>query len=180
MTSRTRKQNEFDDLFSGQTSEKVDPEVLSFMLEPYSSDCRYLQEAFFYNKDDLGIAGKFSIPHSFYVASTGHFNAVEFVICFDQLYYVFFGEAVRRGLFPKMELDSLEDCRKALLSDRCTKEFKDIRFKTQINPKSFSGCFFIRDRKKDEKSEAWLIDSKFKDSTGGKATGQVTVCFRIE
>jgi len=118
MSISTRKKSNVDDLFSGKIGGKVAATVLASMLGSYSSSCKYLQEAIFNDKGCLEIAGRFCIPHSFYIESTGHFNAIEFIICFDQLHYVFFGEAVQRGLFPEMGFGSIENCRKILLSNR--------------------------------------------------------------
>ena len=36
----------------------------------------------------ISAKGRFSIPDSCYIDDTGHFNAVEFNICFNQLAYV--------------------------------------------------------------------------------------------
>jgi hypothetical protein len=43
-----------------------------------------------------------AIPESCYIDDTGHFNAVEFNICFNQLAYVLFGKCVDAGILQKL------------------------------------------------------------------------------
>ena len=70
----------------------VDPQLLARVLTPYKPHCRYLRTAAVRYATARSIAaasGTFSIPESCYIASTGHFNAVEFNICYNQLTYCF-------------------------------------------------------------------------------------------
>src|SRR5947209_11876750 len=69
----------------------VDPAVLDIVLAPYKTHCRYLQNVtaeLGQNSSPIASArGEFSISESCYIADTGHFNAVEFNICFNQIAY---------------------------------------------------------------------------------------------
>ena len=47
-------------------------------------------------------AGRFAIPESCYIDDTGHFNAVEFNICYNQLAYVMFGKCIELGMLQKL------------------------------------------------------------------------------
>ena len=49
--------------------------------------------------------GRFSIPESCYIDSTGHFNAVEFNICYNQLAYVLFAGCINAGVMGKVRDD---------------------------------------------------------------------------
>ncbi len=63
------------------------------VLTPYKDNCQYLKSAIvFSDKSDLydnklTSEGEFSIPESCYIDDTGHFNSVEFNICYNQLMY---------------------------------------------------------------------------------------------
>lgn len=89
------------------------------ILKPYRTEARYLRAARLEEVRGAGSAvsarkgtpliratGRFSIPHSCYIDDTGHFNAVEFNICFNQLAYVVFGKCIEDGIIKKLRLDS--------------------------------------------------------------------------
>lgn len=80
-------------------TEQIPEELLARVLEPYSyKGCRYLTDATYRaSGDSMFATGNFSIPESVYIRSTGHFNAVELVLCFNQLAYSAFAPAVRHG-----------------------------------------------------------------------------------
>ena len=75
------------------------------ILKPYRPRATYLrsaeitqfsEEALEDSASDVSLvtgAGRFSIPESCYIDDTGHFNAVEFNICYNQLAYVVFAKA---------------------------------------------------------------------------------------
>ena len=46
--------------------------------------------------------GQFSIPSSCYIQSTGHFNAVEFLICYNQLAYTTFGHLIAERILTAL------------------------------------------------------------------------------
>ena len=70
----------------------IGPEFLSRVLKPYREHCCYLKSANFQHHKTGGIQGltlhgQFSIDDSCYIDDTGHFNAVEYNICFNQIAY---------------------------------------------------------------------------------------------
>jgi len=84
------------------------------ILKPYRSNAKYLKSAQITQVSEeaqqdaaskvslvTGV-GRFSIPESCYIDDTGHFNAVEFNICFNQLAYVVFGKCVEAGLLQQV------------------------------------------------------------------------------
>jgi hypothetical protein len=77
----------------------VDSAVLAVVLAPYKLQCRYLSSVVAeYGQKGYSLPsarGEFSIPESCYIASTGHFNAVEFNICYNQLAYSLMGHIVQ-------------------------------------------------------------------------------------
>ena len=83
----------------------VDPQLLARVLTPYKPHCRYLRTAAvrYAGAKPIAVAsGTFSIPESCYIASTGHFNAVEFNICYNQLAYVLFAGCINAGVMGKV------------------------------------------------------------------------------
>jgi len=86
---------------------------LADILRPYRPHARYLKSAeitAFRAKaaDDksktalVTAGGRFSIPESCYIDDTGHFNAVEFNICFNQLAYVAFGKCLEANILKNL------------------------------------------------------------------------------
>jgi hypothetical protein len=84
------------------------------ILKPYRSNAKYLksaeitqfsEEANYDSTSKVSLVtgtGRFSIQESCYIDDTGHFNAVEFNICFNQLAYVVFGKCVEAGLLQRI------------------------------------------------------------------------------
>ena len=92
-------------------TERIPEELLTRVLEPYAyKGCRYLTDATYRaTGDSMYATGNFSIPESVYIRSTGHFNAVELVLCFNQLAYSAFAPAVRRGEIDGFRGWSIDD-----------------------------------------------------------------------
>lgn len=154
--------------------DRVSSDVMSMLLNPYFPSCRYLKSATFENGNGdggrMGVRGEFSIPSSCYIESTGHFNAVEFVICFNQLSYVLFGEAVERGLVPELRVKTLAEFVKEQLSKvYITKS--EMSFRKPIDAMEFNGSVYVRRRKTVRTSNFYFVDVVFGDSNGGKAKG---------
>lgn len=66
-----------------------DPSLLAQVLNPYKAHCKYLKSAQVTKEGDPHDGGRvigrceFSIPQSCYIDDTGHFNSVEFNICYN-------------------------------------------------------------------------------------------------
>lgn len=86
------------------------------VLEPYRPHARYLRSARITELRDksspvgggAGLVtgtGRFTIPSSCYIDDTGHFNAVEFNICFNQLAYVLFGKCIESDVLKRLRLE---------------------------------------------------------------------------
>jgi hypothetical protein len=74
----------------------IDHGITDLALSPYHTNCRYLKKAFADIRHDdhaqspIDLFGEFAIDESCYIASTGHFNAVEANICVNQISYAAF------------------------------------------------------------------------------------------
>ncbi|MFT2020435.1 FcoT family thioesterase [Streptomyces sp. 796.1] len=84
-----------------------DEPLLNRVLTPYKPHCRYLKAATVTRQGEprdggrVSARGEFTIPESCYIDDTGHFNAVEFNLCFNQLVYYLLAKSVKeRAMWP--------------------------------------------------------------------------------
>ncbi|MBX4211960.1 FcoT family thioesterase [Candidatus Pacearchaeota archaeon] len=158
-----------------EINEEVLQSSIDTMLLPYLPHCRYLKSAsIHYSEGKLSSSGRFEIPESCYIKSTGHFNATEFIFCFNQLGYVMFGEGIEKGLMPEIGLKSREDFQNIQLKDCYIAQMKEIKFKRPINPRSFTGDLRIANHKR-MGNVFYSIDAEFRDALGGSAKGNVLI-----
>ncbi|AOY79796.2 hypothetical protein BJP36_07510 [Moorena producens JHB] len=110
--------------------ERIDELLLQRTLSPYASKgAIYLQEAYidFKISDTVGstlredkdyvVRGEFSISESCYIDDTGHFNAVEFNICYNQLFYVALAQACSKHLLSSLKELTLDNFYRKQLSN---------------------------------------------------------------
>lgn len=168
------------------TLQPVDPALFAEMLAPYKPHCRYLLEAQVERKaDELLLAhdgtaaicraiGRFAIPEPCYIDATGHLNAVEVNICYNQLLYVILGQAIAKGLVPELGVFTLEQYRERRLPDVLIYHV-DVRFLQVIDSSAFQGELAITratDTKRSIKLETHLC---FWDANGGAARGNISI-----
>lgn len=159
------------------TTNPIKEELLAKVLEPYAcKDSRYLVDAAYKATEDSVLAyGNFSIGDSAYIRSTGHFNAVEFVLCFNQLAYCAFAPAVLNGEIAALRGWSIEDYFNYQLPSMLIKTTAS-RFKRQINASKFSARLSCKDFEVVERSLRYLkipCAIEFWDEQGGSASGEV-------
>ncbi len=168
--------------------EEVSQDLLRIFLEPYKDDCKYLKKAQFQyldskvapekfnseNKNLLSIKGEFSIPVSCYIADTGHFNSVEFNICYNQLFYVMIAYAVEHKLLTVMKDWDLAIYKRRQLSNFLIVKFSST-FRKQINSHQFQGTLSIN--KSSERGNLIILKTScaFYDSNDGWSEGDVTI-----
>ncbi|KAA1250462.1 hypothetical protein F0Q45_09595 [Mycobacterium simiae] len=151
-------------------------DVLSKVLEPYSyKGCRYLIDAESKSNANSVVAyGNFKINESAYIRSTGHFNAVELILCFNQLAYSAFAPAVINDDIPAFHGWSISDYCHHQLSSMLIKSTSS-RFRKPINPQKFSARLQSQDFQIIERSLRYLLVPcaiEFWDETGGAASGE--------
>jgi (3R)-3-[(carboxylmethyl)amino]fatty acid synthase len=165
------------------------------ILIPYKENVKYLKSAtilHYYDPDmddtrqvhDLvTIEGKFSIPDSCYIDNTGHFNAVEFNICYNQLAYVLFAKCIREGILQKLVPDwdekvnmSFDSFIEHQLSSMLIVKIEG-NFVRPINSEAFSATLTIN-------RILWACDTPFvhtkiafTDLHDGKSHGSVLLAF---
>lgn len=154
----------------------VGGDVVEQILTPYKREAVYLQSAVVdpnvRGKEVVAAHGEFVIPSSCYIADTGHFNAVEFNICYNQLAYVLLGQCVLSSLLPALEIATFEEYRRRQLPDFLILRLESS-FRQAIDPRGFKGTVAVRSSKR--KMSMLLIDTavRFSDAQGGSSEGEV-------
>ncbi|HLK00519.1 MAG TPA: FcoT family thioesterase [Streptosporangiaceae bacterium] len=161
---------------------KTDRELLSLVLRPYRQGCQYLKTAVLELAQDRmpTVSGDFEIGDSCYIDDTGHFNAVEFNICYNQLAYYLIAKSVQEALLPAMRHWTLEDFWRLQLPDILITDFRST-FKRKMRGKTFSGSVSLTDITRVGKSDwcdALIVlhtSCRFWDEPGGLSHGKVTL-----
>jgi hypothetical protein len=164
------------------------------ILKPYRPHARYLKSARIDHYLDrstdssakgsglMSGTGRFSIPESCYIDDTGHFNAVEFNICYNQLAYVLFGKCVEAGILQKLrhekvDVISFPDYKLHQLPSMLIVSIEGVRFFKQLRSDDFGGRFTL-DRVAPV-GGAWFFFTSiaFSDAEGVKAKGSIVLAF---
>ena len=168
----------------------VAPADLARVLIPYRDNCKYLKRcAMEYvppaadvsaeeSEASIVALGELSVAESCYIDSTGHFNAVEFQICANQLMYTMGAEVTRRRIlraFASMDLDGYYERQLPnVLITNVTSAFRKV-----MNPRRFYGrlqldrAYCLRDR------AFWECTLTYTDDEGGLADGNIVVTMSL-
>jgi hypothetical protein len=158
-----------------------DDVLLRKILVSYRPNCCYLQKAFV-EVDNVRAGGQFKglmargnffIPEPCYIQSTGHFNAVEFNICYNQLAYYFLAECVQHQLLDIFSGWDIEKYCHRQLSDFFIVKLTSS-FRKRIDPKQFYGSMMLN-KIIINKERTIFIDTQcsFSDDQQGKSEGQI-------
>lgn len=152
-------------------------DLLARVLEPYAhKGCRYLLDAEYRAAEDSVLAyGNFCITDSAYIRSTGHFNAAELIVCFNQLAYSAFAPAILNEEIPVLRGWSIADYFDNQLPSMLIKTASS-RFRRPINAEKFSARLLCKDFQVIERSLRYLLVPcviEFWDGVGGVASGEV-------
>jgi hypothetical protein len=159
------------------TVEEVSQELLDTFLAPYKEHCRYLKRAEFEYVDSVTsqerswlINGEFAIPESCYIDDTGHFNSVEFNICYNQLFYIMIAHSVKHKLLAAMNDWDLATFKRRQLSDFLIVRFSST-FKQPMNSDCFQGTLSIN--RCSVRSNLIMLKTScaFSDRNGGSGSG---------
>ncbi|MET1254635.1 FcoT family thioesterase [Aliikangiella maris] len=121
-----------------------DPDLMAKVLTPYKDHCQYLKiatvtsEGNRENEEYLASSAMFQIPESCYIDDTGHFNSVEFNICYNQLMYYTIAKSIAENASPMFADWTMEKYWQKQLPDILIINFKS-NFKRPINASRFSG-----------------------------------------
>jgi hypothetical protein len=166
------------------------------ILKPYRPHARYLKSAEITQVSEempgdtesktslVTGTGRFSIPESCYIDDTGHFNAVEFNICFNQLAYVVFGKCVAAGLMHRIwpasvaYIPSFTEYKKHQLPAMLIVRVDGVRFFRMMKSDDFGATFSIDRMTMLGQAGFFYTSITFSDSEGVKAKGNVVLAFQ--
>ena len=157
----------------------VESALMAQVLAPYKPHCRYLQGA----KVELPAAGadylvrlhgELSIPDSCYIDDTGHFNSVEFNICYNQMIYVLMAQCVESRLLPAFAAMTMPEYLRRQLPDVLIHDFAS-KFRRPLTPRAFTGTVSIVEA--NDRSRFLLLRThcEFEDGSGGSCHGDVSL-----
>ncbi|NEO98570.1 MAG: hypothetical protein F6K58_07805 [Symploca sp. SIO2E9] len=168
--------------------DEVDQDLLDVFLEPYKDNCKYLKKAYFQYPELNNLTKKsknesqglwfikadFAIPESCYITDTGHFNSVEFNICYNQLFYIIIAYLLKNKLLEVMKDWNLKTYKYRQLSDFLIVKFSST-FKKPVNSNNFQGALSIN--KYSSRGNLIMLKTScaFYDHNGGWSEGDVTI-----
>lgn len=160
------------------TEVSVSATMLETVLAPYKLHCRYLQGASVEKGNPSGSLmtawGRFAIDESCYIADTGHFNAVEFNICYNQLTYCLLAESIHHQMLDVLSHWSLAEFRHSQLSNFLIVQFRST-FRKPLNARQFEGRVDI-DKVTVRKGSIFMKTScSFVDSEGATSDGEALI-----
>lgn len=116
----------------------TDGPLLADVMQVYKPNCRYLKSAETLLVDgNPAVRAEFSIPEPCYIEDTGHFNAAEFFICFNQMMYYAFAKAVKEDMLASAAGWQLGDFWKRQLDFVIASV--NSRFRREVSARRFFG-----------------------------------------
>uniref|UniRef100_X5IIF0 (2E)-enoyl-[ACP] glycyltransferase n=1 Tax=Streptomyces sp. MJ635-86F5 TaxID=1321967 RepID=X5IIF0_9ACTN len=169
------------------TEYPTDEELLEQVMRPYrSKNCVYLKDAVVgaadAGPDDrrLTASCEFEIPESCYIDDTGHFNSVEFNICYNQMAYYLMAKAVKENLVAPFSAWTLDDFWKRQLGDILITDFRSA-FRAPLHGRHYRGELEIVEIVQWEGSDVRdplvvvRTTCRYRDDHGGHAHGEISV-----
>jgi hypothetical protein len=164
---------------SDRYSEQIGKAFLANVLVPYRDHCKYLKQAEFTSDLDEGVKGyqmhgQFGIEDSCYIDDTGHFNAVEFNICYNQLAYLHLGHCIKHRLIPELYEFDHASFQKMQLSHFLIASITSS-YGAEINARKFKGKFGINSIRRRSGCTFIKTFCDFTDDENGRSKGEVTL-----
>lgn len=165
----------------------VSENILAHSLEPYAAkNCRYLNTmSATYSPERWVGQGHFSITTSSYIRDTGHFNAAEFIICFNQMFYALVAQGISEAAIPQLAHWDLEEFTQRQLPAIVIRNNRSS-FTDQLDSTSFYGFIEARDITLVNTRREYLsvsVDISFAesvDATKKPATGHVDIAILLD
>lgn len=164
-----------------------DPQLLDRVLAVYKPNCRYLKSATVIADGEprdgghVAVRGGFEIPESFYIMDTGHFNAVEFNLCFNQMIYFIMAKAVKERIMLPLGQWDMADYWTRQLPDMFIVDFHSS-FRRAMRGRTFAGeldvwRITVRDG---GNGPLILLDTtcRYWEEGGGRCQGEVKLVLR--
>ncbi|MCP9986442.1 FcoT family thioesterase [Streptomyces sudanensis] len=158
-----------------------DGDLLPRVLRPYKAHCRYLRSAAVGVRGDRVTARcELAVPESCYIDDTGHLNAVEVTIAYNQMMYYTVAKAVKEGLLEEFARWTLDDYWRHQLPDILIARFGG-NFRRPIDARSFSGeiDFLSVERRSPGGRPLLTAETAYRywDASGGRCDGTVKLAF---
>jgi len=166
---------------TGDAGFATDHDLLDRVLRCYKPHCRYLTAMCVTTTDGvIRSSGNLSIGESCYIDDTGHLNAVEVNICFNQMLYYVIAKAVQERIGPIFATWTMGDYWRRQLPNILIARLTST-FRRPVDPRRFFGEFAITSatqrRLRPEDPPLIALDTEFRcwDEAGGEASGTVAV-----
>jgi hypothetical protein len=157
----------------------VGPELQARVLAPYKPHCRYLTRSIVELPEPgadhlVRLRGELGISSSCYIDETGHFNSVEFNLCYNQMIYTLMAQCVASSLLSAFHAMTLEDYFARQLPDVLIHEFSS-KFRRPLNARVFTGTVSIVEAQDRHRFIVLGTHCTFEDGLGGTAQGDVSL-----
>lgn len=158
-----------------------DKDLCNNVLAAYFEHTRYLKTAKVSKLEENELTNRvssicsFSIPESCYINDTGHFNSVEFNICYNQMMYYTIACATKNNLMGLVDDWSMDDFFKKQLPDILIVNFQS-KFKRPVNAREFTGEIEFLSSKLVRRGKPVLYiktNCQFYDENNGFCSGSV-------
>ena len=169
---------------SGQETVKMndiyvnDDILLAEVIKPYKAHCKYLKSAEVIQEGDPQHGGRvigrceFAIPESCYIDDTGHFNAVEFNICYNQMMYYVIAKSVKERLIKSFRSWTMADYWAKQLPDVYIVNFESA-FRRAMQARQFWGEIELTDIRTRSGLMYIITKCRYWDDKGGNCSGKV-------
>ncbi len=154
-----------------------DSEFLAEVLDCYKPHCRYVTSAVVDAPGEtIRGTATLAIPESCYIDDTGHLNAVEVSICYNQMLYHVIGTAVRHRIGAVFSTWSMDEFRLTKLPDILIARFTSA-FIRPMNARAFHGEIVLNTvtqrRLHPDRAPLVSLDTSFRywDNAGGFSKG---------
>ena len=173
----------------------IGDDLMKQVLSPYRPHTTYLKSAEIIQihssldgdassaKGLITAKGCFSIAESCYIDDTGHFNSVEFNICYNQLAYVLFAKSIQDGLFHLIDpvwaskiIFPFEEFVSNQLSSSLILKIEG-KFSQPMDSNLFWGEVVINQIVPRGMINFTQTEVRFYDERGAKSKGKVTLAF---
>jgi hypothetical protein len=174
----------------GDSNLAISDAFVADILKPYRPNVRYLKSAEIdlVRRDEpawrravrtglLTGTGRFAIGDSCYIDDTGHFNAVEFNICYNQLAYVLFAKCIEGRHVPELSFLDFAEFKRQQLPSWLIVGIEDVRFTRQLCRREFTGVLSVDRMSKVRSTRFFFTTIAFADREGVKASGAVVLAY---
>lgn len=169
-------------------NDAIAPDLLARVLAPYFGNARYVQRARLVRAGDGG-SPRLDVPASHlrleadcgfaapcYIADTGHVNAVEYNITYNQLLYTTLAVAVERRLVPELRHWDLAEFFRRQLPDVLITDYH-ARFRRPMHSAAYDAWFELLDVQNGARGgHVWLrTRAGCHDAGGGEGSIEATI-----